>query len=51
LSSVAKSEVDSKTSAVDTLRRANSERKLVGLKAKVKAEKAAAAAATAKKGE
>jgi len=50
IESIPKSEVNSKVSAVDVLRRANSEAKLVGLKAKVKAEKAAAAAATAKKG-
>jgi len=49
LESVAKSSINSKTSAVDVLRRYQSDAKLVGLRAKVKAEKAAAAAATAKK--
>jgi len=51
IESVPKSEVNSKVSAVNVLRRAQAEAKYVGLKAKVKAEKAAAAAATAKKGE
>ncbi|PRP81360.1 ribosomal protein L13 [Planoprotostelium fungivorum] len=49
LSSVAKADVNSKVSAVDVLRRSISDAKLVGLRARVKAEKAAAAAATAKK--